>query len=34
VFDGVPRQRLERVSVREASLVTHVTYRRNEKSPA
>jgi dihydrofolate reductase len=28
VFDGVPRQRLERVSVREASLVTHITYRR------
>jgi dihydrofolate reductase len=34
VFDGVPRQRLERVSVREASLVTHITYRRTEKSPA
>ncbi len=27
VFDGVPPQRLERVSVRAASLVTHVTYR-------
>lgn len=26
VFDGVPPQRLERVSVRAASLVTHVTY--------
>jgi dihydrofolate reductase len=27
IFDGVPAQRLERVSVREASLVTHITYR-------
>jgi dihydrofolate reductase len=27
VFDGVPAQRLERVSVRAASRVTHVTYR-------
>ncbi len=27
VFDGVPPQRLERVSVRVASLVTHITYR-------
>ena len=27
VFDGVPPQRLERVSVRAASLVTHITYR-------
>jgi dihydrofolate reductase len=27
VFDGVPAQRLERVSVRAASLVTHLTYR-------
>jgi dihydrofolate reductase len=27
VFDGVPAQALERVSVREASLVTHMTYR-------
>ncbi|MBX3140688.1 MAG: dihydrofolate reductase family protein [Trueperaceae bacterium] len=27
VFDGVPPQQLERVSVRAASLVTHVTYR-------
>ena len=26
VFDGVPPQPLERVSVREASLVTHITY--------
>lgn len=28
VFDGVPPQRLERVSVRATSLVTHITYRR------
>ncbi len=28
VFDGVPPQQLERVSVRAASLVTHITYRR------
>lgn len=28
IFDGVPAQRLERVSVRAASLVTHITYRR------
>lgn len=28
VFDGVPRQRLERTSVRATSLVTHITYRR------
>ncbi|TFB16191.1 dihydrofolate reductase [Microbacterium sp. 3H14] len=28
VFEGVPPQRLERVSVRATSLVTHVTYRR------
>ena len=27
IFDGVPPQRLERVSVRAASLVTHITYR-------
>lgn len=27
IFDGVPSQRLERVSVRVASLVTHITYR-------
>lgn len=27
VFDGVPAQALERVSVRAASLVTHLTYR-------
>lgn len=27
VFDGVPPQALERVSVRAASLVTHITYR-------
>ena len=27
VFDGVPPQRLERVSVRATSLVTHITYR-------
>jgi dihydrofolate reductase len=27
VFDGVPPQRLERLSVRLASLVTHITYR-------
>lgn len=27
VFDGVPAQALERVSVRTASLVTHITYR-------
>ncbi|UUZ44895.1 dihydrofolate reductase family protein [Janibacter limosus] len=27
LFEGVPSQRLERVSVRAASLVTHVTYR-------
>jgi len=27
VFDGVPPQRLEQVSVRATSLVTHVTYR-------
>lgn len=27
VFDGVPPQQLERVSVRAASLVTHITYR-------
>jgi dihydrofolate reductase len=27
VFDGVPAQMLERVSVRAASLVTHITYR-------
>lgn len=27
VFDGVPAQALERVSVRVASLVTHITYR-------
>jgi hypothetical protein len=27
VFDGVPAQALERVSVRAASLVTHITYR-------
>ncbi|NEN05825.1 dihydrofolate reductase [Diaminobutyricibacter tongyongensis] len=27
IFDGVPPQRLERVSVRVASLVTHITYR-------
>jgi len=27
VFDGVPAQRLERVSVRPTSLVTHITYR-------
>ena len=27
VFDGVPAQQLERVSVRSASLVTHMTYR-------
>jgi dihydrofolate reductase len=27
IFDGVPMQQLERVSVREASLVTHITYR-------
>ncbi|GMA91059.1 dihydrofolate reductase family protein [Homoserinibacter gongjuensis] len=27
IFDGVPPQRLERVSVRATSLVTHVTYR-------
>jgi dihydrofolate reductase len=26
-FDGVPAQKLERVSVRAASLVTHITYR-------
>lgn len=28
VFEGVPPQRLERVSVRATSLVTHITYRR------
>lgn len=28
VFDGVPPQKLERVSVRATSLVTHITYRR------
>jgi dihydrofolate reductase len=28
VFDGVPPQQLERVSVRPTSLVTHITYRR------
>jgi dihydrofolate reductase len=28
IFDGVPPQQLERVSVRAASLVTHITYRR------
>lgn len=28
VFDGVPAQSLERVSVRATSLVTHITYRR------
>lgn len=28
VFDGVPPQQLERVSVRATSLVTHITYRR------
>lgn len=28
VFDGVPPQQLERVSVRATSLVTHLTYRR------
>jgi dihydrofolate reductase len=27
IFDGVPAQALERVSVRETSLVTHMTYR-------
>jgi dihydrofolate reductase len=27
IFDGVPPQRLERVSVRATSLVTHITYR-------
>ncbi len=27
VFDGVPPQQLERVSVRATSLVTHITYR-------
>jgi dihydrofolate reductase len=27
IFDGVPAQQLERVSVRAASLVTHITYR-------
>ncbi len=27
VFDGVPMQALERVSVRATSLVTHITYR-------
>jgi dihydrofolate reductase len=27
IFDGVPPQQLERVSVRAASLVTHITYR-------
>lgn len=27
IFDGVPAQRLARVSVRVASLVTHITYR-------
>jgi len=27
VFDGVPAQQLERVSVRATSLVTHITYR-------
>ncbi|MFF1876329.1 dihydrofolate reductase family protein [Leifsonia sp. NPDC058230] len=27
IFDGVPAQQLERVSVRVASLVTHITYR-------
>lgn len=27
IFDGVPPQRLERISVRATSLVTHITYR-------
>jgi hypothetical protein len=27
MFDGVPPQTLERVSVRAASLVAHITYR-------
>ena len=27
IFDGVPAQMLERVSVRATSLVTHITYR-------
>jgi dihydrofolate reductase len=30
VFDGVPAQRLDRVSVRATSLVTHITYRRRD----
>ncbi|GAA2036594.1 dihydrofolate reductase family protein [Agromyces tropicus] len=34
IFDGVPAQRLERVSVRVASRVTHMTYRPVRPAPA